>query len=173
METNDGTSAAFQYNRAMDSVAPPSSNGLPAGENDASASRMIHQAYKAVSPGQQAANERPEVYSNRNNQSQNLYGLPDDQQQLAMGNDSAPNTMETTDIYQHQQDGDEREYAVNDPNMDTYMAEQDYNQYSGYNTSQYQEEQYANNEQFDVTAQPMEDSQTVPDTTGPNTETLH
>lgn len=172
METNNGTPAAFQYNRAMDSVAPPSSNGLPAGENDISTSRMIHQAYEAVPPGQQVTNVGPEMYSKRNDQSQDLYGLSDDQQR-AVGNDSVPNTMETTEMYQRDVHGDEQEYTANDPSMDTYMAEQDYDQYSGYNTSQYPGEQYVNNEQFDVTAEPMEDSQTVSDTTGPNTETMH
>ncbi|XP_032689534.1 serologically defined colon cancer antigen 8 homolog isoform X2 [Odontomachus brunneus] len=171
METNDGTPAAFQYNRTMDSVAPPSSNGLPAGENNIPTSRMIHQTYEAVPPGQQVTDVGPEVYST-NDQSQDLYGLSDDQQR-AVGNDSVPNTMETTEMYQRDVHGDEQEYTANDPSMDTYMAEQDYDQYSSYNTAQYPGEQYVNNEQFDVTAEPMEDSQTVSDATGPNTKTLH
>ncbi|XP_011138334.1 serologically defined colon cancer antigen 8 homolog isoform X2 [Harpegnathos saltator] len=173
MEINDGTPAAFQYNRTMDSVAPPLSNELSTGENDPSVSRF-HQTYEAASPGQQMTDEGSEMYSKRNDQSQELYGLSDDQQH-AVGSDSAPNTIETTGIYQHQKDthSDEREYTANDPNMDTYMTEQDYNQYSGYNTSQYHEDQYVNNEQFDITAEPMEDNQTVSNMTGPNTEILH
>lgn len=167
METNNGTPAAFQYNRAMDTVAPPSSSGLSAGENDSSTSQMIHQAYEAASSGQQIADAGPEVYSKKNDQSQDLYGLSDDQR--AVENDSAPNTMETTEMYQT---GVHSEQDYNDPNMD-YVAEQDYNQYSDYNVSQYPEEQYVNNEQFNVISQPMEDGQTASDTTGPNTEVLH
>lgn len=170
METNDDT-GAFHYNTTMDSVAPSHANGLSV---DA---RMIHQEYDTAG-GQQV--EESGMYSNApkgNEQSPNdLYDLSDDQRRIAENN-FAPNAMETTDqqMYQQQEEAgrNNEEYAANDPNMDAYIMEQEHNQYSDYNPSQYQGGQYVNGEQFNVIAEQMDDNQTVSDVARSNTETLH
>ncbi|KAL6264640.1 hypothetical protein P5V15_004741 [Pogonomyrmex californicus] len=169
METNNGT-GAFPYNTTMDSVVSPHTNGLPV---DAQASQMLHQGYDTTN-SQQATDERQEMYSNapkRNDQSQdNLYDQSSNQ---IVQNNFALNAMETTEMYQ--QPGDVRnneEYTANDPNMETYMMEQDHNQYSEY-PSQYQEEQYMNGSQYNVMAEQMESNQTISDVGKSSTENLH
>lgn len=155
METNDDI-GTFHYNTTMDS------KGLPTG------ARMIHQEYDTAS-GQQLEANTPKG----NDQSQNdLY----DQRHIAENN-YGQSAMETMDqqMYQQQEEagGNIGEYATNDPNMDAYMMEQEHNQYSDYNPSQYQEGQYVNGEQFNVIAEQMDDNQTASNVTRSNTETLH
>ncbi|XP_011635691.1 serologically defined colon cancer antigen 8 homolog isoform X2 [Pogonomyrmex barbatus] len=169
METNNGT-GAFPYNTTMDSVVSPHTNGLPV---DAQASQMLHQGYDTTN-SQQATDEGQEMYSNapkRNDQSQdNLYDQSSNQ---IVQNNFALNAMETTEMYQQQGDvRNNEEYTANDPNMETYMMEQDHNQYSEY-PSQYQEEQYMNGSQYNVMAEQMENNQTISDVGKSSTENLH
>nr|XP_012226862.1 PREDICTED: serologically defined colon cancer antigen 8 homolog [Linepithema humile] len=164
METDDGT-GAFHYNTTMDAVALPHANELPA---DAQASQMINQRYDTVSG--QVTDEESAMYSNvalKRNDQGDLSS-----EQMYAENNSIPNTMETREMYQEQTDirNSEEEYIANDPNMDAYMMEQEHNQYSEYNPSQYQEAQYVNGEQFNPIA---EDNQIISDPTRSNTETLH
>lgn len=164
METNNDI-GAFHYNTAMDSVAPSHAKGLPVG------AQMIHQEYDTVSGQQVEANTLI-----GNDQSPNdLYDLSGDQRRITENN-FAPNAMETMDqqMYQQQEEvgRNNEEYIANDPNMDAYMMEQEHNQYSDY-PSQYQEGQYVNGDQFNVTTEQMDDNQTVSDVVRSNTETLH
>ncbi|XP_011258993.1 serologically defined colon cancer antigen 8 homolog isoform X1 [Camponotus floridanus] len=164
METNDDI-GAFSYNATMDSVTPHA-KGLPAG------ARMIHQEYDIASGQQVEANALKGTDQSPNN----LYDLSSDQRCIA-DNNFMPNEMETMDqqMYQQQEEAarNNEDYTTNDPNMDAYMAEQEHNQYSDYNPSQYPEGQYVNGEQFNVIAEQMDDNQTASDIGRSNTETLH
>lgn len=164
METNDDI-GAFSYNATMDSITSHA-KGLPA---DA---RMIHQEYDTASGQQVEANALKGIDQSPNN----LYDVSSDQRCIA-DNNFAPNAMETMDqqIYQQQEEASRNNegYTANDPNMDAYMMEQEHNQYSDYNPSQYPEGQYVNGEQFNIIAEQMDDNQTVSDIGRSNTETLH
>lgn len=165
METNDDI-GAFSYDATMDSVTPHA-KGLPAG------TRMIHQEYDTASNQQIEANALKGTDQSPNN----LYDLSSDQRCIA-DNNFVPNAMETMDqqMYQQQEEAarnNEDDYTANDPNMDAYMVEQEHNQYSDYNPSQYPEGQYVNGEQFNVIAEQMDDNQIASDVGRSNTETLH
>ncbi|GAB1865368.1 Serologically defined colon cancer antigen 8-like protein [Camponotus japonicus] len=164
METNDDI-GAFSYNATMDSVTPHA-KGLPAG------ARMIHQEYDTASGQQIEANALKGTDQSPNN----LYDLSSDQRCIA-DNNFVPNEMETMNqqMYQQQEEAarNNEDYTTNDPNMDAYMVEQEHNQYSDYNPSQYPEGQYVNGEQFNVIAEQMDDNQTASDIGRSNTETLH
>lgn len=168
METGDDA-GAFHYNTAMDAVASSHASELSA---DARASQMINQRYDTMG-GQQMTGEDPAMYPN-GSKGDHRGGLSSDQM-YTVESDTVPSAMETGDMYQEQTGirDDEGEYATSDPNMDAYMMEQEHNQYSEYNPSQYEEAQYANGEQFNPIAEQMEDNQTVSDPSRSNTETLH
>lgn len=169
METNDG--AAFRYDSTMDSAIAPSqhANGLSIGENDdVAASQTINRSYEGPTATWDSSAPRG------NDRSQDLIY----DQTRAVANHSSPNaTMEMYD--RRQRSGDDRnveqEYIADDQHADTYMAEQQgYDQYSGYNPSQYQDEQYINGEQFNVVAEQMEDNRIVSDDlTVPDAEASH
>lgn len=173
MGINDEASTAFIYDTTMESVAPSHANGLPIiGENNAQALQMIHQEYDTSN---QINNEGINRYSNqleKNNQRQHLYDLSGNQT-YTMENNSVPNIMENTEMYPEQRDSRniEEEYVPN-PNMETYMTEQGYEQYSGYDPSQYEEE-YDDGQQFNVITEQVEDNQTVSDRTRSDAETSH
>lgn len=167
METDDGV-GALHYNTTMDAADLPRAKELAA---DAQASQMINQRYDTAGNQQATEDEDSAVYSNTLNR--NEQGDLSGDQMYTVESNSVPNTMETGEMYQEQTDirNSEEEYAANDPNMDAYMMEQEHNQYSEYNPSQYQEAQYVNGEQFNPIAEQMEDNQTISDPT--RSETLH
>ncbi|KYN37496.1 Serologically defined colon cancer antigen 8 like protein [Trachymyrmex septentrionalis] len=138
METNDGT-GAFHYNATMDSLVSPHTNGSGA------QAQMMHQGYDTAS-GQKVVGEESEIYSDapkRNDQMQGNFA----------------SNMETAEMYQQQGNAqNNEEYPVNDSNMETYMMEHDQNQYE-YDPSQYPEEQYVNDNQFNMMADQTENNQ--------------
>jgi len=169
MKDNDNT-GAFHYNVTTDSVVLPHTNGLPV---DAQASQMIHQEYD-IANGKQVASEKSEMYLNaskRNDQMQGDLYLSNDQTSTVQNN-FVPNTIETAEMYQQQEDGrNNEEYTANDSNVETYMMGHDQNQYDEYDPSQYPEEQYVNGNQFNVIADQTENNQTISDIA--STETPH
>ncbi|KAG5308777.1 SDCG8 protein, partial [Acromyrmex insinuator] len=144
METNDGT-GAFHYNATMDSVVSPHTNG-----SGAQASQMVHQGYDIAS-GQKIVGEESEIYSDAPKRN--------DQMQSNLMQNNFASDMETAEMYQQQGDAqNNEEYPVNDSNMETYMMEHDQNQYE-YDPSQYPEEQYVNDNQFNMMADQTENNQ--------------
>ncbi|KAG5320071.1 SDCG8 protein, partial [Acromyrmex heyeri] len=144
METNDGT-GAFHYNATMDSVVSPHTNG-----SGAQASQMVHQGYDTAS-GQKIVGEESEIYSDAPKRN--------DQMQSNLMQNNFASDMETAQMYQQQGDAqNNEEYPVNDSNMETYMMEHDQNQYE-YDPSQYPEEQYVNDNQFNMMADQTENNQ--------------
>ncbi|KAG5321398.1 SDCG8 protein, partial [Pseudoatta argentina] len=144
METNDGT-GAFHYNATMDSVVSPHTNG-----SGAQASQMVHQGYDTAS-SQKIVGEESEIYSDAPKRN--------DQMQSNLMQNNFASDMETAQMYQQQGDAqNNEEYPVNDSNMETYMMEHDQNQYE-YDPSQYPEEQYVNDNQFNMMADQTENNQ--------------
>ncbi|KYN02166.1 PREDICTED: serologically defined colon cancer antigen 8 homolog [Cyphomyrmex costatus] len=142
METNNDT-GAFHYNAAMDSVVSPHTNGL-------SGAQMVHHGFDTAS-GQKVVGEESEIYSDAPKRNDQMQGN-------LVQNNIAPN-METAEMYQQQGDAqNNEEYTVNDSNMEAYMMGHDQNQYE-YDPSQYPEEQYVNDNQFNMMADQMENNQ--------------
>ncbi|XP_020282236.1 serologically defined colon cancer antigen 8 homolog isoform X2 [Pseudomyrmex gracilis] len=125
---NTDESAVFHYNTALESAIPSQENGLPMSDQT---SLKTHEGYDTAN--NHRLTEDSEMYSvipTRNDQSQHdLYDSSYDQIHVTENN-SVPNAVET-EMYQQVGDATEESYAnVNDPGMDTYMAEQEHNQYS-------------------------------------------
>lgn len=141
------------------------SEEIPMETNDGSAA--FHYDRTASHDRQTVDQGSADLYSNApraNNRSQDPYNLSGDQTRPVENGSSGPN------VYHQDPRDQEGEYIA-----DNYTAEQEYERYSGYDPSQYQDEQYIQNgqQQLNVAAEQMEDNRTFSDATGPNAEISH